>query len=454
MAFFKAVCAKNNQKIELLVQFGSIEEARENLHRQWYSIIELKETSGNTLWDTGVFYFDILADWKVKTWQISSNDIFKAYVKLVDNLHYDVIHIYDQKDRDEKEKILITQKVKNSYDIFKWTKVEQDRKNEEKKIEDKKQEHVKSQWENLPEFLKKELNFYYGLIDKVLEKIDFILNNFRENLSEEKKEKLNELYNKLKQVKNITNVTKLKLIWEIALVKIWELQVELLEGHIIDNKKWILSETNKLLKSFWSSKQVILPEDDIRLKLNKIINDLIDNFKDFIKTNAKKDKIDKNSWKYYDILREKNIYEKKLKEVNKEITKNFFNKENKKRLELKKKLIKQNITLLWNRINNKKISYTKTIKGFNYYKDVIIYLLQRISDTIIYSLFIYSLFFVFLNISSVLFWKNLDINYDFLLYISLFAFLGFLLKISKNFIILAFCTIIYILFFIFLVINF
>ncbi|EKE28148.1 MAG: hypothetical protein ACD_3C00088G0009 [uncultured bacterium (gcode 4)] len=454
MAFFKAICAKNNQKIELVIQFGSIEEARENLHKQWYSIIELKETSGNILWDTGVFYFDILVEGKIKTWQISSNDIFKAYVKLVDNLHYDVVYIYDQRERDEKEKIVITQKIKNSYDIFKWTKIEQDKAQVEKKIEDKKQEQVKAQGENLPEFLKKELNFYYSLIDRVLEKIDYILLNFRQNISDEKREKLGDLYNKLKQVKNITNVTKLKLIWEIALVKIWELQVEMLENNIIDDKKTILWDTNKLLKSFWSSKQVILAEDDIKLKLNKILNEFIDNFKDFIKTTSKKEKIDKNSWKYYDILREKNIYEKKLKEVNKDISKNIFNKENKKRLELKKKLIKQNITLLWNRINNKKISYTKTIKGFNYYKEVIIYLLQKISDTIIYSLFIYSVFFVFLNLFMLISSRSLDINYDFLLYISLFAFLGFLLKISKNFIILAFSSIIYILFFIFLIINF
>jgi hypothetical protein len=266
--------------------------------------------------------------------------------------------------------------------------------------------------------------------------------------------KLNDLYNKLKQVKNITNVTKLKLIWEIALVKIWELQVELLEKNVIEDKKWILTDTNKLLKWFWSTRQIILPEDDIRLKLNKIINDWSDSIKDFFKAISKKEKIDKNSWKYYDILREKNIYEKKLKEVNKEISKNFFNKDNKKRLELKKKLIKQNITLLSNRINNKKISYTKTIKWFNYYKDVIIYLLQKISDTIIYSLLIYSLFFIWLSSFIKITNANLEINYNFLQYISLFALLWFLLKISKNFIILAISSIVYILFFIFLVINF
>jgi hypothetical protein len=34
MAFFKAICAKNNQKIELVVQFDSIDDARQSLHRQ------------------------------------------------------------------------------------------------------------------------------------------------------------------------------------------------------------------------------------------------------------------------------------------------------------------------------------------------------------------------------------------------------------------------------------
>jgi hypothetical protein len=455
MAFFKATCAKNNQKIEIQVQFNSIEEARASLHKQWYSIIELKEVSEQVSGSEAVFYCDVIMEWKLKVWQINSNDIFQAYVQLVDILNYNVVYIYDNKERTEKEKILITQKVKNSYQIYKNSKRQQEiKKEEEKPKEVSEATKQNSQYEDLPNFLVKELNNYYILIDKVLEKIDLILIDFKDNISEEKRIKLWELYNGLKQVKNITNVTKLKMIWEKSLLKIWELQTELLSQDVMKWKKNILWDTNKLLKWFWSSKQIVLPEDDIKIKLNSILADYWESLKSIFKPDKKVEKIDKNSWKYFDILREKNIYERKLKEINKEIMKNVFNIENKKRLNLKKKLIRQNISILDNRIKNKKISYSKTIKWFNYYKDVILYVFQKISDTIIYALLIYSIFFIFLNVYLQLFDKDLKFNYNFLLYIALFSMFWFLLKISKNFIIFVFSTLIYIIFFIYLIINF
>lgn len=45
MQNFQAICAKNNQKVELVVQYNSLEEARQALHKQGYSIIEIKEVS-------------------------------------------------------------------------------------------------------------------------------------------------------------------------------------------------------------------------------------------------------------------------------------------------------------------------------------------------------------------------------------------------------------------------
>gem|GEM_PF-2405697 len=56
----------------------------------------------------------------------------------------------------------------------------------------------------------KDLNNYYLLIDKIFSKIDHLLNNYKDYLSDEKSTKLHDLYNALKQVKNITNITKLK----------------------------------------------------------------------------------------------------------------------------------------------------------------------------------------------------------------------------------------------------
>lgn len=442
MPFYKAICAKNNKKIELMVQKDSLEEARSFLHGQWYSIIEINETAENesqNQWN--IFYFDIEVDWKIKIWSISSNDIFKAYLKLVD--HYNVIYIYDQKDAPEKYKILITEKIKQSYEIFK--KQQKDAPENEKVIE---QKNEKKDWAS--DFLKKELEKYYSNIDKILEKIEFILNNYSSFISQEKKDKLENLYNSLKQIKNITNITKLKLIWETALIKIWELQIELIWKNIIEWKKEILWDTNKLLKNFGSTKHIILPEDDLKLKMNKIFNDISEYIKNFIKQWTKAEKIDKTSWKYFDILRELEIYKRKLKDINKEIFKSIFNKEKNLRLKLKKKLILQNITLINNRIKNKKISYSKTIKWFSYYNDILFYITLKISDLLIYTILVYSLFFIIMNI----FRKMIVINYWMLYFIILLSLLWFILKISKNIYSLLILAIIYFFSVIYLIINF
>lgn len=450
MAFFKATCAKNNQKIELIVQYDSLDEARFNLHKQGYSIIDIKEVENIENKENNIYYFDILIDGKIKTGQINSNDIFKAYIKLVDDLQYNLIYIYDKKESQENEKILIIQKLKHSYEIYK--KSNNQKKEEQLNIWEI--NNINNQKEELPDFMIKDINNYYNLIDKILLKIDYLLDNFNNNLNEEKKVKLKDLYSVLKQVKNITNITKLKIIWEKALLKIWELQVELIEKNILEWKKEILTETNNLLKWFWSTKKIILQEDDINLKVKNFLQDIKNTIKDIFNSENKIEKIDKNSWKYFDILRELKIYNSKLKNINKEIFKSVFDKEKTTRLKLKKKLIEQNISLITSRIKNKKISYVKTIKGIEYYYKVFIYLIQKTGDLLVYSLLIYSTVFIFYISFQKLFNFENSINTKSILYIINFALLWFLLKISKNFTIFVISIFIYIVSFIYLIINF
>jgi type II secretory pathway component PulF len=66
MQSFRAICAKNNQKVELIVQYNSLDEARQALHKQGYSIVEIKEV--NETENRGkVFYFDIIVDGNKKS---------------------------------------------------------------------------------------------------------------------------------------------------------------------------------------------------------------------------------------------------------------------------------------------------------------------------------------------------------------------------------------------------
>lgn len=98
---FQAICSKANKKLTLSLTADSIEEARAILHGQGYSIMELKEISPSQIQEntnlaekSNFFYFDIMVNGQLKTGKIQSNDVFKSYKKLVDDLGYDVIYIY------------------------------------------------------------------------------------------------------------------------------------------------------------------------------------------------------------------------------------------------------------------------------------------------------------------------------------------------------------------------
>jgi hypothetical protein len=90
---------------------------------------------------------------------------------------------------------------------------------------------------------------------------------------------------------------------------------------------------------------------------------------------------------YFKNLRELSIYREKLKEVKKELWRNFFgNSPKKDRLLLKKRLLEQNILILESRVEKKYISYTKITKGILYYEDVIAYIIRSFADTLLYVL--------------------------------------------------------------------
>ncbi|MFZ4461640.1 MAG: hypothetical protein ACOYN2_03800 [Patescibacteria group bacterium] len=109
MKYFQVVAAKNNERVELVVKYESEIEARESLHGQGYSIIEIKETNVAAGAQTGsTFFFDVRISGQKKSGQISSDDIFRAYKKLVDDLGYEVLAIYTTKDASDEEKIFTT----------------------------------------------------------------------------------------------------------------------------------------------------------------------------------------------------------------------------------------------------------------------------------------------------------------------------------------------------------
>lgn len=361
MQSFQAICAKNNQKVELIVQYNSLEEARQSLHKQGYSIIEIKQVEENK--DQGkVYYFDIILDGKKKSGQIQSTDIFKAYIKLVGDLHYQVVSIYEDISASEEEKRFTTSKIHSGYLLY----LEQHTKKEVKKEEKIEQTtQLQATYSDISDtFTGKEIQKYYLLIDKILQKIETILGVYALYIESERKIKLQNFLITLKQLKNTTNIDKLRIVSENALLKIGELELELIQSNKITEKQKFLQETNELLKKFGSATQIRNPETDISLKMQRIFKDLFDSFFAKKETSLQEDKIDTQSFIFYKNLRELNLYKEKLHAVQKDLfmATIFFQKNKIIHLSIRKKLILQNIQLIEKRIKNSRFSYMNIVK--------------------------------------------------------------------------------------------
>jgi len=448
MQSFQAICAKNNQKVELIVQYHSLEEARQALHKQGYSIIEIKEVIWNTdQWN--VYYFDIMLDGHKKSWQIQSSDIFKAYIKLVGDLHYSVIAIYDDINATEEEKQFSTSKIHSSYLLYCAQNTKKEVKKEEK-VEQTTQ--VQAAYSDISDtFIWKEIQKYYILIDKILQKIETILSTYDQYLESDRKTNLENFLIILKQLKNTTNIDKLRIISESALLKIGEIELELVQSNRAIEKKKFLNETNDLLKKFGSTSKIRNPETDMYLKMQQIIKDLLVDFFTKKESLVAEKKIDTQSFVFFKNLRELNLYKEKLSITKKDLFKAtfLFQKDKIIRLNIRKKLIIQNIQLIEKRIKNIKFSYTNVVKWIQNYVEMFVFLCISFWDYLIYIIFIYSLFFLFSSIHAMY-----EFNYSIIFIIVLLSFFSFLTRLIKTNSYIVWYIGIFVLFYIFLQLNF
>ena len=151
-------------------------------------------------------------------------------------------------------------------------------------------------------------------------------------------------------------------------------------------KSQFFRETNSLLKDLGSNRRVGSEMETVKKKMKQMFSD--------IKTSFSQPESEKptttpesDGFIYFKNLRELSIYREKLKEVKKELWRNFFgNSPKKDRLLLKKRLLEQNILILESRVEKKYISYTKITKGILYYEDVIAYIIRSFADTLLYVL--------------------------------------------------------------------
>lgn len=386
MPFFRVIAAKNNQKVELTAKFDSELVARESLHRDGYSIIEIRETAAPAEVSGGVFYFEIELQGQKKSGQIRSDDIFKAYKKLVDDLGYRLISIAATADASDEEKAYTTAKARESYEEFKRrsapVEAPQPTVSKNEKTESTEQDGV----------FAREVRKYQTIVSIVYNKMELFINTHASELGEERVAKIKELLPVLRQMRQASNIDKLRIIGEASLIKIGELEMELLATNKTLERSQFLKETNSLLKDLGSNRRVGNDLDAVKKKLGQFFQD----FKTAAVPEEKVEekKIDTSSFIYFKNLRELSLYRERLVAVRKEIFKSIFaDSKKKKRLALKKRLIEQNIQIIESRISKKMFSYTKIAKGFLYYEEVFAYLIRSLSDAVLYSFAATILFF-------------------------------------------------------------
>ena len=434
MPKYKISVTKNQKKYSIILNASSSVEAKNKIHKEGYSILSIEEINEDKIkWHK--FIFEIIdKNWKTKKWKVVALDPLKVYIKLKDGLWYDIKKLYSQTDENktEEEKQRNLREIQEQYLLYKKVNSKNKTKKETKQEE-------KQNKENLDNFyLKKELEETYKLIDFVLLKLKNILENASDtDVDPIKKIKLQNLYNSIVKLKKTTNIAKLKEIGELALKKVGEIELEIVEKNKTEKSRKFLSETNKLLKKIGSKEQFIEKDKDISYIFNTFLETIKYKFSHLKnkEKKQKKQKIDTNSSSYWKtkLLIEK--YSKKQKELNKEIFKTIFKsykKEEKEKLEdlkIKLKVVKQNLVILKAKQRGILFSYTKILKWYNIFIELLLALLKILNTYFISFIYIFSviiiLYFLWEKFNIIDFPLNMNGIFIFI-YIILLSFFVFL----------------------------
>ncbi len=456
MKKYKVSVSKGQKKYTIIISAFSEDEAKEEIHREWYSILNVEELKQEIIWKKFIFQIKNKETNEIKNWFFIWNDIFKIYLKLRDDLLYKVIFLYSEEDKNitKKEKIKIINSLQEQYNILKWVDI-------------KDEEKIRESFLDKEFHLKKELEETYKLIDFVLLKIKNIIDDTSiYNLNSEQKLKFQDIYNNIIKIKKSTNAAKLKQIWELALLKIGNLELKNLEKQKTKKSKELLYETNKLLKHIWSSRQFIERNKDVKILLEYYNNSFNQFFqkvwkiKNIFKSNKKE--IDKSSYSYLKTVILLKKYKIKFQENSKELEKNFFlflfpfkkNQEKKAHILLRRRVIQQNISLLEAKKSWKIYSYTFVKKWYNKIIWFILSYFYLIKPFLFFIVIFYSFFFIIsfnLQYYSLL---NVNINYNGLFYFLLLMILLIFTQLSKWFLSLVFNFVIFTFIFIVGVVNF
>lgn len=115
-------------------------------------------------WNDNFFFFDAIINGQQKSGKIQSEDVFKAYKKLIEDLGYNITYIYTTEGMNEEQKKVITAKVRDGYMLYQqsiWIDTSIKKNQSEREVD---------MAEISPQVLK-EISHYNTIIDSTIEKI-------------------------------------------------------------------------------------------------------------------------------------------------------------------------------------------------------------------------------------------------------------------------------------------
>ena len=238
----------------------------------------------------------------------------------------------------------------------------------------------------------------------------------------------------------------MKEVWELALIKIWKLELKELEVTKSKETKILLKETNKLLKDIWSHEHFIEKDKDIIYILKKY-KEKIFSFLSDLKKKKEKNFIDKKSHSYIKM-------ELLLKKYNEELDKNFislvkniFSSSKREELLFRRSIIKQNIALFKAKKHWVWFSYTTAKKGYKIIIDNFTNFTKKLRQFLFYVIYTYIvIFIIFFSLNyynNVLLFNYKGVFYFLILLITYFflKFRVWIINISISFVFLFFIII-------------
>ena len=118
MPTFKFICVRGSQKTELIAKYDTIAEAKADLHKQGYTIVESSELDESTITTANIFYFEATVNGRKVLGQAEGEDGFKVYVKLTEKLGYTLEALYQDKNTPEAEKKVLLAKFQEYYRLY------------------------------------------------------------------------------------------------------------------------------------------------------------------------------------------------------------------------------------------------------------------------------------------------------------------------------------------------